>query len=90
MKFFTYYEDGRKYSNINGEIILMEKSTKDMVKDICKSHFKKYKLQYDDIGDFIIIMVYVNKNAKTSIFHRDMELLDVPNMKWDIARFNKE
>jgi len=88
MRFFTYYEDGRKYSNIDGEVILMEKNNKDMVKDICESHFKKFKLQYDDSGDFVIVMVYVGKKIETKLFHRDMELLDVKNMKWDIARFN--
>jgi len=87
MRFFTFFKNGRKYANIDGDIILMEKNTKDMVKDICKSHFKKFKLNYNDAGDFIIVMIYVDKQVDTKIFHRDMELLEIPNLKWDIARF---
>ena len=86
MRFKTFYEDGRKYAKINGVKILMEPSTKDIIQEMCKRHFKKFKLQYHDNGEIITVMVFVGKKAKTEKFFEEMDILDIPNLKWDIAR----
>jgi hypothetical protein len=83
--FQTFYDKGRKYARIGKEKILMELSTEDNIKNLCKKHFKKFRIQFYK-AEKPIFMLFVPKDVDTSLFTKRMNQLYGNDLFWDISK----
>lgn len=86
--FETYWYKGRKYCKFNGEVILVESSIQDQIRDLCKQCFKKFRIQFQNANKPSFLL-YITKDVDVFRFEKSIYLLYENKVFYDIIRIEK-